>query len=304
MSLHDTALSFAQALGMGAGGVIDWKQVLLVGMTPIFILALLIEWFVMTRVRRRTGDYYWKDTLTNVGLGTAYNIMEAVTWLLLTAGIMAFVYRHRVFTIPLNAWTALPIFIGVEFCYYWFHRSSHRIRWFWTAHVAHHAGEYMNMSMAARQSVLNAFIGTWVFYVPIVWLGVAPAVVYFMLALNLTYQFFIHTGSIPKLPRWLEYLFDTPSNHRVHHGKNPQYIDRNYGGVLMVFDRLFGTYIEETEQPLYGLPQPVRTYNFFALNFQELRNMWRDMQRAGSWSTRLQHLWRPPEWTRESRTGD
>jgi sterol desaturase/sphingolipid hydroxylase (fatty acid hydroxylase superfamily) len=298
VSLHDAAVGIAQALGMGGGAQIDWKQVLLIGMTPIFVLALLAEWFYMTRVRQRPDAFYWKDTLTNIGLGTAYNMMEAVTWVVLTAGVMAFVYKHRLFTVPVNGWTFIPIFIGVEFCYYWFHRSSHRIRWFWTAHVAHHAGEHMNMSMAARQSVLNAFIGTWVFYVPIVWLGVAPAVVFFMLALNLTYQFFIHTGAIPKLPRWLEYLFDTPSNHRVHHGKNPQYIDRNYGGVLMIFDHLFGTYIPETEQPLYGLPKPVRSYNFLVLNFGELLAMLRDVRRPGPLQVRLRHVWGPPEWTR------
>jgi sterol desaturase/sphingolipid hydroxylase (fatty acid hydroxylase superfamily) len=276
----------------------DYKQVLLTIMTPIFLLAVGIEWWVQTRIRKRTQDYYWKDTLVNVALGTGYQIAEATTWLLFTGAIMLWVYQYRLFDIPVNAWTAVPIFLLVEFCYYWFHRASHRIRWFWTAHVTHHAGEHMNMTMASRQSVINAFIGIWIFYIPPVLLGVHPAMVFLMLAINLAYQFFIHTNSIPKLPRWIEYVFDTPSNHRAHHGKQPKYIDRNYGGVLIVFDRLFGTYVEETEPPIYGIPTPPNSYNFFVLNFHELIAMWRDFMKPGPWRWRWKHLWGPPEWER------
>ena len=178
---------------------------------------------------------------------------------------------------PVNGFTIVPIFVVVEFCYYWFHRTSHRVRWFWAAHVPHHSGEVMNFTTAMRQSLLNAFVGVFVFYLPPVWLGIPPAVVLFLLAVDLAYQYFVHTEAIGRLPRGFEYVFDTPSNHRAHHGRNPRYIDRNYGGVLIIFDRLFGTYVEETEPVDYGITQQIRSTNFLVLNLHEFVDMWRDV---------------------------
>lgn len=282
------------------GPDIDWKQVVLTAMSPIFLIAFAIEWQVM-RGRGQREPFFWKDILANLSLGGAYQVFELVAHVLITAAAVAWFWEHRLFEIPVNAWTAVPIFIGVEFCYYWFHRTSHRVRWFWSAHVVHHTGERMNMTTAMRQSLLYSITGWWLFFMPLVLLGVSPAVVFLFYGINLSYQYFVHTESVYKLHPWLEYWLNTPSNHRVHHGRNPQYIDRNYGGVLIVFDRWFGTYAEEQEKVDYGIAtrQP-RSYNLVTLNFHEFVDMCRDVFRSGPMLQRLKHLWMPPEWTRQT----
>ncbi|OXI19062.1 sterol desaturase family protein [Burkholderia sp. AU15512] len=279
------------------GNDVDWKQVLLIGMTPVFLIAFAIEYAVMTG-RGRREPFRWKEIVANLSLGAGYQVAETVMGLLFTGAIFAWAYRHRLFDVPVNGFTIVPIFVVVEFCYYWFHRTSHRVRWFWAAHVPHHSGEVMNFTTAMRQSLLNAFVGVFVFYLPPVWLGIPPAVVLFLLAVDLAYQYFVHTEAIGRLPRGFEYVFDTPSNHRAHHGRNPRYIDRNYGGVLIIFDRLFGTYVEETEPVDYGITQQIRSTNFLVLNLHEFVDMWRDVLAPGPVLQRLKHLWMPPEWER------
>lgn len=280
------------------GPNVDWKQVLLIGMSPIFVIAFLIEWRVMT-ARGKREQFHFKDIVANLSLGASYQVFELLAHVLVTGVATAWIYQHRLFDLPVNGWTVIPIFIGVEFCYYWFHRSSHRVRWFWTAHVVHHSSERMNFTTAMRQSLLYSITGWWLFFCPLIVLGVPPAVVFFLYAVDLSYQYFVHTESIGKLPRWYEYVFDTPSNHRVHHGRNPKYIDKNYGGVIILFDRWFGTYQEEEEQVEYGIAtrQP-HSYNFLWLNVHEFVDMWRDVFRAGPLKQRLWHIFMPPQWTR------
>jgi sterol desaturase/sphingolipid hydroxylase (fatty acid hydroxylase superfamily) len=294
-TLFDPAIQWIIAL---LGENVDWKQVFLIGMTPIFLLAFMLEFFVEKK-RGRGSQFYWKEIVANLSLGAGYQVAEAIMWLLATGAIFGWVYQHRLFDIPVNGWTIIPIFILVEFCYYWFHRGSHRIRWFWSAHVPHHSGEVMNFTTAMRQSLLNAFVGIYIFYLPPVLLGVPPAVVMFCLAVDLAYQYFVHTESIDRLPRWYEYIFDTPSNHRVHHGRNPQYIDKNYGGVIILFDRWFGTYEEEAEEVEYGIPRQIKSYNFLVLNVHEFVDMWRDVLAPGPLWQRLKHFIMPPDWERE-----
>jgi len=279
-------------------GEADWKQVVLTVMTPLFLLGFAVEWVAMRR-RGTLGQFEWKDILANLSLGAAYQVFELGAYALITGVGTLWFYAHRLWTIPANAWTIVPIFIGVEFCYYWFHRTSHRVRWFWSAHVVHHSGERMNMTTAMRQSLLYSVTGWWLFFMPLVLLGVHPAVVFFLYGCDLAYQFFIHTESVWQLPAWMEYLFDTPSNHRVHHGRNPQYIDKNYGGVLIVFDRMFGTYQKEEEAVDYGIVRQVHSYNLLTLNFHEFLDMWKGVLRPGPLWLRLKHLWAPPEWVRD-----
>ena len=279
------------------GPDVDWTQVVIGAMSPIFLLAFFVEWRVMLK-RGRASQFRWREVLTNVSLGASYQAFEVLVWVLFVSAIFGWVYQYRLFDLPVNGSTVIPIFVLVEFCYYWFHRASHRVRWFWSAHVPHHSGEVMNFTTAMRQSVMNAFVGIWVFYLPPVILGVPPAVVLFMLGVDLAYQYFVHTESIGKLPAWYEYLFDTPSNHRVHHGRNPQYIDRNYGGVLIIFDRWFGTYEPEGETVEYGIVRQVQSHNFLVLNVHEFVDMWRDVLAPGPLWERLKHLWKPPEWER------
>lgn len=280
------------------GGEVVWTQAVLVGMTPLFLLAFVAEW-QLGRSGRRPFDFNFGEMLGNLGLAATYQIAEIIAHALVVATVAAWVYQHRLSTVPVNGWTILPIFFAVEFTYYWWHRASHRCRFLWTAHVAHHTGEHMNFSTAARQSMLYSVTGWWLFYLPIVWLGVPPAVVYFLYGVDLAYQYFVHTEAIGHLPRWFEYVFDTPSNHRVHHGRNPQYIDKNFGGVIILFDRWFGTWEAEVEPPVYGIAtrQP-HTHNVFALNFHEFIDMCRDVRRPGPLWLRLKHLWAAPEWER------
>lgn len=279
------------------GPDLDWKQIVLIGMTPLFLLGFAIEWQALrSRANRVRPD--WRDVVANLNLGGAYQLFELAAYALITAPAAHWFWQHRLFEIPVNGWTILPIFIGVEFCYYWFHRTSHRVRWFWSAHVVHHSEERMNMSTAMRQSLLYTLTGWWLFFMPLVVLGVPPATVFLLYGCNLAYQFFIHTEAVGRLHPAIEYAFNTPSHHRAHHGRNPAYIDRNYGGVLILFDRWFGSFVEEDEPVDYGIVRQVQSRNLLVLNFHEFAALARDVLRPGPLRQRLRHLWMPPEWTR------
>jgi len=280
------------------GHDVDWKQVFLIGMTPLFLLAFMIE-FAVEKKRGHGENFHGKEVLANLSLGGSYLVFDAIMWVVLTGGIFAWVFDHRLFDIPVNGWTILPIFIGVEFSYYWFHRTSHRVRWFWTAHVPHHSGETMNFTNAMRQSLLNAFVGSFVFYLPMVWLGVPPAVVLFCLAVDLAYQYFVHTESIGRFPKWYEYIFDTPSNHRVHHGSNTKYLDKNMGMVFIIWDRLFGTYQDEEEEVRYGLTTNLENHHPANVVFHEWKQIWKDVASAPTLYSKFMYIFGPPGWSHD-----
>ncbi len=289
------------------GPHIDWKQVLLFGMLPLFGLSLGLEW-LNRRMRKGTWQtgagegFDYREVFANLGLGACFYATEVLMHILMVGAIIATVWEHRIWTVPINAWTLPLIFVIEELCYYGYHRSAHRVRWFWSQHVSHHTGETMNMTTAARQSILTNVVGVWVFFLPPVLFGVHPAVIALMLGANLAYQWFIHTESVGKFHPVIEWLIDTPSNHRVHHGRNPQYIDKNFGGVLMIFDHLFGTYEPEVEKVEYGITRQIKSYNFLVLNVHEFVDMWRDALAPGHLWQRLKHFWKPPEWEREGHT--
>ncbi len=280
------------------GGPVDWKQIILIGLSPVFLLAVVIEWLYMRKRAGQGVNFRFQDILTNLNLGASYQAFELVVHALLLMAVMHWVYDHRLFNVPVNAWTVVPLFLLVEFTYYWFHRSSHRVRWFWCAHVVHHSGQHMSLSTAMRQSMLYPVTGYWVFFLPLMLLGVSPELTLSLYAIDLGYQFFVHTESVKRLPAWYEYVFVTPAHHRVHHGRNPQYIDKNYGGVLILFDRWFGTFAEEVEAVDYGIVKQVHSNNILTLNFHEFFDMVRDMLRPGPLWLRLKHVWAPPEWER------
>jgi len=276
----------------------DWRDWLLLLLSPVFMLFVAAEWW---RFRKTAGVYDWRDSFDSLNVGGSYLVLDIVLVLAFVLPAMDWVHAHRVWTIDITPWTFAALFLGVEFCYYWFHRASHRIRWFWCAHVVHHGSEHMNFTTAMRQSWFYSFAGNWLFYTPMVWLGFEPRWVLFALSLNLAYQFFVHTQWIGKLHPAFEFIFNTPSHHRAHHGRNEAYIDRNYGGTLIVFDRLFGTFVREEEAVDYGLVHPVDSHNLVWLNVHEWVAMLGDMRQPGSWGEKLKHLWAPPEWRR---TGD
>jgi sterol desaturase/sphingolipid hydroxylase (fatty acid hydroxylase superfamily) len=199
---------------------------------------------------------------------------------------------------PLDTWQSLAIlFVGQEFCYYGYHRAAHRMRWFWANHAVHHSPNQLNLSAAYRIGLLGKLTGTTFFFVPLVWLGFSAPVVIATLTLNLLYQFWIHATWIPKLGP-LEYVLNTPSAHRVHHAANLEYLDANYGGVLIVFDRLFGTYIEERDDVpcRYGWVHPIESYNPLRVELTQWARLLRDVAGARSAKALLGYLFMPPGW--------
>lgn len=278
---------------------LDERQLIFVVATPVFIAVTVWEYL---RIRHDPTRMDVPEALRNFALGAGYQLTELLFAGLIAFPVYAFLYHHRLLDLELNWATGLLTFLGVDFCFYWMHRSSHRIRWFWAAHVVHHSSERMNFSTAMRQNATNIFNGMWLFYVPLALIGFNPVWIGVAYALSLVYQFFIHTTLVGKLPGWVETVFNTPSHHRVHHGRNPGYIDRNYGGTLIVWDRLFGTFVAEDEQspPDYGITRPVHSRNLLVLWTHEYVDLFRAMARPGGLKARLKHLWKPPEWDRDA----
>lgn len=276
---------------------LDERQLVFVIATPVFVGVTLWEYL---KIRHDPQLMDTREAVRNFALGAGYQVTELLFAGLIAFPVYALCYHYRLFDLELNGFTVLLAFLGVDFCFYWMHRASHRVRWFWAAHVVHHSSERMNFSTAMRQNATNIFNGMWVFYLPLALLGLNPVWIGVAYALSLVYQFFIHTTLVGKLPGWVELVFNTPSHHRVHHGRNPGYIDRNYGGTLIVWDRLFGTFVDENAQdpPEYGITRPVRSNNLIVLWTHEYVDLFRDMAQPGGLLSRLTHLWKPPEWQR------
>ncbi len=202
--------------------------------------------------------------------------------------------------VELAAWAAA--FVLVDLAYYWSHRLSHGINLLWAGHVVHHSSEEYNLAVALRQSSLHGLF-TWIFYVPLALVGIPWTVYVSCYALNLVYQFWIHTRAVGRMGRLTELLLNTPSHHRVHHGVNPKYLDRNHAGVLIVWDRLFGTFQPEEEEPVYGITRPLRSWNPLWANVHVFRDIARDVLRASSWRDRSMFLFGPPGWRPEAEGG-
>lgn len=191
---------------------------------------------------------------------------------LFIGAIYAAAYFLAPYKFPADTWWSwIALFFIDDFAYYWFHRVSHESRLFWNFHVVHHSSEYFNLSVAVRQSWFSGLLH-WIFYAPIMLLGFAPWMFATMHGFNLIYQFWIHTRFIDRLGP-LEYVLNTPSHHRVHHGVNNPYLDKNYAGVLIIWDRLFGSFVAETEEPKYGIIKPVNTYNPIRINLHAWQEM-------------------------------
>jgi poly(3-hydroxybutyrate) depolymerase/sterol desaturase/sphingolipid hydroxylase (fatty acid hydroxylase superfamily) len=209
---------------------------------PILALALMAGEYLLARYRHeRVHDL--GETTASLVIAVGHRITSAATASLAMVPA-AWVYQHRLFDIPLaEPWALLALFLGVEFCYYWQHVAMHKVRWFWATHAVHHSATYLNLSAAIRLGWGGSLTGGFLFFLPMVWLGFAPLAVVAALSLGLFYQFFLHAAWAPRLG-WLEWILNTPSHHRVHHASNEACLDRNFGGVLIVFDRLFGTFAE------------------------------------------------------------
>ncbi|MEL4295043.1 sterol desaturase family protein [Shewanella xiamenensis] len=280
---------------MDIAALINHPEVLLLVLAPLFFVCILLEWYFGDRRQKLpvSARYYPKEVLCNFSLAAMHQGMDILAGLLIAKLYLA-VFGWKLFDIQMGPFSFVLLMIAQDFCYYWFHRASHRIRWMWAAHVVHHSSENMNFSTAFRQSLMYPFAGMWVFWLPLVILGFDPNWVVFVVLLNLGLQFFVHTQAVRKLGP-LEWLFNTPSHHRVHHGRNPQYIDKNYAGILIIWDKLFGTFVPEEETVIYGITKPVNSFNPIKVTFSEWRDMFSDVTTKGlSFSERLKLLFAPP----------
>jgi len=269
-------------------------QVLQFSLPAVIVIATL-EGLVLALVMRR--DYNWRAYGASLAdaLGRQYLVYTLLP-LSIAQPLVDLAWKHRLFTIPLNNTLAVVVLvIAQDLSYYWFHRASHRVRWFWATHAIHHSSNEFNLAAAYRFGRTGRLTGAAVFYVPMIWLGFAPGPVFIAAGINLLYQFWLHAEWIPKLG-WLEYVLNTPSHHRVHHACNAEYLDRNYGGIFIVFDRMFGTFVAERDDlPCnYGLVKPLRSNNPVVIAFHEWAALGRDLWRSPTWRARLACLIGPP----------
>jgi sterol desaturase/sphingolipid hydroxylase (fatty acid hydroxylase superfamily) len=261
---------------------------------PAFVLLLVVE--RISYVFHRDDDeigYGGADTATSLSMGLGSLVFD-LAWKVPIVAASAFAYSLSPFQISEVWWTWPLLLLAQDFFYYWSHRSHHVVRILWASHVVHHSSRRFNLSTALRQPWTG--FTSWVFYLPMLLLGVHPAALAFCQSVNLVYQFWIHTERIDKLPRPFEAVFNTPSHHRVHHASQGSYLDRNFGGVLIVWDRLFRSFEPEVVRPVYGLTKNIETYNPFRVAFHEYAAIWRDLRAATTWRQRLGHLVNGPGW--------
>ncbi|HEX5792937.1 MAG TPA: sterol desaturase family protein [Rheinheimera sp.] len=260
-------------------------ELILLALSPVFLAFIAWEWFSSRKFK--PARYRWQDTAANAALALLHQGSDMLALLLLMP-FFIWLHQFRLFDIELGAATVALAFLLQDFLYYWFHRASHHIRWLWASHVAHHSSRLMNFSTAFRQSLTYPLSGMWLFWTPMILLGFPPALVFAVVALNLAFQFFVHTQAVQKLGV-LEWLFNTPSHHRVHHACNPLYIDKNFGGVLIIWDRLFGSFVaEQPHEPCrYGITDEFTSDNPLSITFYE----WRRMFRASKNVTSFRQLW-------------
>lgn len=263
---------------------------------PLVIGAALIEGLVLSK--KRAERYDWKSSACSLADLGGRRLLALIPYTF-AAPWLDWVWEHRLFTQSLDEVGAvLLLFVGLEFFYYWYHRTSHTVRWFWASHSVHHSPNQLNLAAAYRLGWFGKFTGTSLFFTPLVLLGFTPVTVLTALFLNLLYQFWLHADWVPKLG-WLEYVLNTPSSHRVHHARNPAYLDANFGGVLIVFDRLFGTYVaERKDQPCdFGLVSPVvSSRNPLAINVGPWIGLAKDLASARSLREAWMYLFGPPGW--------
>jgi sterol desaturase/sphingolipid hydroxylase (fatty acid hydroxylase superfamily) len=260
---------------------------------PFFLLLLFVEWLSFRQVHDDDFvGYESRDTRTSLLMGTG-NVVINVVWKLAVVAIYAAVYELTPLRLdPHDWWVWVLLFFADDVSYYWFHRVSHESRVFWASHVVHHSSEHYNLSTALRQTwVPMTYFPFWL-WMPLV--GFPVWMVLLAQSWSLIYQFWIHTERVRRLPRPLEAVLNTPSHHRVHHGSNEVYLDKNYGGILIVWDRLFGTFEPEGERVRYGLTKNIHTFRPVRVAFHEYIALWHDMRRAPDLRTKLALAFRGP----------
>lgn len=263
---------------------------------PGFVLLLLAE--VIFSAIQKKDLYETKDAVSSIAMGLG-NVFFGLFTKAIIFGVYTFVYQFRLFSLGFEWWAWILCFFADDLSYYWFHRTSHSVRFFWASHVIHHSSRKYNLATALRQNWTGNFTGTFLFWTWMPFLGFHPAMVMSMQAISLIYQFWIHTEAIHRLPRWIEWFFNTPSHHRVHHASDIKYLDRNHAGVLIIWDRMFGTFKREEERPIYGLTTNIYTYNPLRIAVHEWVSIWKDLRGARSLKEAWHYIFDAPGWSHD-----
>lgn len=259
-----------------------------------FVLALIVIEFIYCLVKKN-GYYSFQDSV--IGLGTmilAQCVNVGIAMVILN--VYGWIYdNYAIFHFEPEWWHYVVCYIMGDFLFYWFHRAGHRVNFFWAAHVGHHSAEELNYAVALRATVFQR-AASFMFYWPMAIVGFSPSVILVTVAINLVFQFLPHTRVIPKLPSWIDYWLNTPYHHRIHHAANQIYWDKNYGGTLIIWDRLFGSYEDETEVPYYGVTIHPKTWDPTYINFHWYHVLWNDMKAATHFSDKIKLWFMPPGW--------
>ncbi|HEX7740187.1 MAG TPA: sterol desaturase family protein [Marmoricola sp.] len=268
---------------------------------PFFALSIFVELAALkwldhdnTAYDRGPTGYLGKDARASIMMGVGSLVSTTILKLIMFVAYIGIYEYAAPFHLPMTWWGVLVSVLAVDLLYYWNHRFVHRARVGWAAHQAHHSSEYMNFATALRQKWNPWF--EFFFFLPLPLLGISPFAIYLAFSINLIYQFFVHTELVDKLPAPIELVFNTPSHHRVHHGSDPEYLDKNYAGILIIWDRMFGTFQPELRRPVYGLTKQKDTYNLIKLQYGDYAELWRDLRTAANWRDRFGYLFRPPGW--------
>ena len=266
---------------------------------PIFFILIGIE---LAYIFYKKLNYYrLNDSIANLSQGIGSQLVGLFMKSVLFLGYM-YIFEHwRLFDIKNTIWTWVILFIGVDFFYYWFHRMSHQINALWAAHIVHHQSEEYNLTVALRQSWFQGWF-SWVFYLPLALIGFDPIMFLTLSSFNTLYQFWIHTRTIKSMG-FLEYILNTPSHHRVHHGSNPKYIDKNHAGTLIIWDKLFGTFQKEEEEVYYGITKPLASWNPVWANLHYWKDLIATAKQTNSISDKVRVFVKPPGWFPEQLGG-
>ncbi|WP_299729394.1 sterol desaturase family protein [uncultured Tateyamaria sp.] len=273
----------------------DLHQMMLV-VAGLFLINISLTGFEVILDLTTKKERRWKDTLANCAIFIAHQVIERTA--IASLGFVALLplYYLTPLSIPMTAWTWVLAILAADFTYYWMHRLEHEHRILWASHSVHHSSQDYNLTVGFRLSVIEGFY-EWAFLIPMILLGFNPFQAIVGLILVAQYQHWIHTERVGKLG-WLDEIFNTPSVHRVHHGSNAQYLDKNYGGILMIWDKLFGTFAREEDKVVYGLTRNIRSNNPVTITFVEFAHIWADLKKCRTFSDRMRIIfgglsWRP-----------
>ncbi len=280
---------------------------------PGFIILIVTEFFLYYKKKHTIDNAFYKDAASSLGLGIGSTVID-LGIKAIAIGYLLWFFQFRIFdtigpssveefasiTWHKSHWYVWIIgFILQDFIFYWYHRFAHEIRILWAAHVNHHSSEYMHLSTALRQSWLELLFKD-AFYIPMALLGFHPLMILTFHQLNLIYQFLTHTEAIKRLPKWYEFIFNSPAHHRVHHSSEIKYLDKNYAGVFILWDRIFGTFRDEDQDyPIYGITHNIHTHNLLKITFHEVINIWKDVKRAPNLKTKLNYIFQSPGWSHD-----